>query len=95
MIKDIKYWIQKVSTTLFDMLCRAGLCFFDKADTKRVTHRMNSLHAGALPTVRGEGQRLNSSRLTKIANLTRLIKKLLDDFCSVVEISRSVRNTQL
>lgn len=79
---------QKVSTTLFSLISRAGLCFFDNVGLKRVAHRTNSLHAGALLTVRGEGQRLNGSRLKNTANLSRLIKKLLDDFCSVVEISR-------
>ena len=79
----------KVSTTLFCKGCCAGLCFFiDNVERKRVTHRTNSLHAGALPTVRGEGQQRNISRLTNTANLSRLIKKLLDDFYSVVEISR-------
>lgn len=87
--------IQKVSTTLFSLISRAGLCFFDNVGLKRVAHRTNSLHTGALPTVRGEGQRLNSSRLMNTANLSRLIKKLLDDFCSVVEISRTARNTRL
>ncbi|HDY88130.1 MAG TPA: hypothetical protein ENH82_08470 [bacterium] len=92
MIKDK----HKVGATLFSKGCRAGLCFFiDIVELKRVAHRTNSLHAGALPTVRGEGQWLNGSRPTKVANLFRLIKKLLDDLCSVVEISRMALNTKL
>ena len=82
----------KVSTVTLLRVLQCWPLFFYNARRKRVTHRTNNLHAGALLvapiTGKGEGQRLNSSRPTKIANLSRLIKKLLDDFCSVVEISR-------
>ena len=93
MIENIKVRLHKVSTTLFCLTSCAGLCFYN-VRRKRVAHRANSLHTGALPTVRGEGQRLNSHHSITV-NLFRLIKKLMDGIYSVVEISRTARNTQL
>ncbi len=64
MIKDS--WISQVGTVTL-LTYSAGLSFFNVSQ-KRVTHRTNSLHAGAQSTVWGEGQRLNGSRPTKNSN---------------------------